>query len=59
MKSCGEDFLNKLDSLIHDHIDDQLRHLSIVEFKIQKEQWEEDFAEWLWRKFIKERNDEI
>lgn len=54
MKSCGEDFLNKLDDLIHDHIDSQLRHLSINEFKIEKEQWEEDFAEWLWYKFLKE-----
>ncbi len=54
MKNPGQDFLGKLDDLIHNHIDEQLRHLTIVEFKIQKEQWEEDFAEWLWDKFIKD-----
>lgn len=54
MKTPGEDFLSKLDDLIHNHIDNQLRNLSINEFRIQKEQWEEDFAEWLWNKFLKE-----
>lgn len=56
MKNYCEDFLSKLDDLIHDHIDDQLRHLSINEFKLQKELMEEALAKWLFEKFLKERH---
>ncbi len=55
MKNCCEDFLERLDNLIHDQIDNNIGAVRVWEFREKKELLEEEFAEWLWNKFIKER----
>ncbi len=56
MKIRGEDFLNKLDDLIHDEIDNRLGVVTIPQFKLQKELMEEALAEWLFEKFLKDQD---
>lgn len=54
MKNAGQDFLNKLDDLIHDYIDDELRITSVDEFRCHKQLMEEKLAERIFNKFIKD-----
>ncbi len=53
-KDICEDFLNRLDDLIHDEIDNRLGVVTIPQFKLQKELMEEALAEWLFKKFLEE-----
>ncbi len=55
MKNRGQDLLDKLDDLIHDEIDNKLGVVTIPQFKLQKELMEEALAEWLFKKFLRER----
>ncbi len=54
MKNCGQDFLNRLEDLVHDQVDDERGNLNVKQFRLSKELLEEEFVEWLWGKFIKD-----